>query len=255
MRLVPGPLARGAAAAPAALSDCILATSQSSVDVVASRVYLLRSDGTYQSISISQWVSTRVFTQPPEAGAYVYSVDPTTANHATVTFNPAGGASHSADLYFTGASGGNLGAFPLSSFTVSTRQSTNGGGNASSLGWITPTHGTTVGFVVSGASRWVLIRALGPALVQFGLAPAIASPSLAVYRGATSLGVFGTWSADPNLVPGFKTAFALAGAFALPDGTADSVAILSLAPGAYTATCSSTGDSGNELTEVYFLPY
>jgi hypothetical protein len=62
------------------------------------------------------------------------------------------------------------------------------------------------------------------------------------------------WGANPD--PG-KTAAAAAvvGAFPLASGSADSAAVISLAPGAYTMQASGAGGTtGIALAEVYEIP-
>ena len=50
-----------------------------------------------------------------------------------------------------------------------------------------PSPELTVGFVVSGVNKPLLIRAVGPTLAQFGVDPALARPGLGVYAGETLL--------------------------------------------------------------------
>jgi hypothetical protein len=53
----------------------------------------------------------------------------------------------------------------------------------------------------------------------------------------------------------FRADGSLAGAFALPEGSADCVGLVFLPPGAYVAQGTAAGADGEILTEVYILPF
>lgn len=105
------------------------------------------------------------------------------------------------------------------------------------------------GFVITGeASRKVLVRVLGPSLRQFGVADAVADPSMQVIPvgGNTPIAANDNWrDGDAAAV----TATGLA-----PYDPLDCALILDLAPGAYTALISGrNGGTGIALAEVYDL--
>lgn len=111
-----------------------------------------------------------------------------------------------------------------------------------------------VGFTLTGsAPDNVLLRAIGPALKNFGVTSLLANPRLDVYRGsslvASNVGWSSPYGADIAL------SAAQAGAFPLQTTQADSALHLSLPSGSYTAVMSSaTGDTtGVGLLEVYDL--
>ncbi len=109
------------------------------------------------------------------------------------------------------------------------------------------------GFVVSGPQpKTVLIRAIGPALGQFGVAGPLAEPSLSVVDSSgNAVGENIGWSsnADAAMIASETEA---TGAFALPSGSADCALLLTLSPGAYTAIVSGVnGATGVALVEVY----
>ena len=112
------------------------------------------------------------------------------------------------------------------------------------------------GFVVTGSQNAkVLIRAIGPTLSQFGVGGVLAQPSLSVVNssGTTVASNIG-WSTNAN-ADAIATEMMEVGAFALPSGSADSVLLLSLPPGSYTAVVSGVGGtSGVALVEVYGAP-
>ena len=108
------------------------------------------------------------------------------------------------------------------------------------------------GFVISGEeSKPVLIRAVGPTLTAFGVAGALATPKLELYRGSTVIASNTGVSTGGNAAA-IAAAGLQAGGFAL--GNADSAILITLAPGAYTAIISSsTNTVGVALAEVYDL--
>ena len=121
------------------------------------------------------------------------------------------------------------------------------------------------GFVVqagpnykSGDTMTVLIRVIGPGLEQF-LGPNVVNvdPMVQVYNQAntsTPIAQNNGWDGSAATI----ATMASVGAFPLTVGSMDSVVILQLAPGAYTAVASTATDgplgifaSGIALTEVY----
>ncbi len=111
-----------------------------------------------------------------------------------------------------------------------------------------------VGFVITGLeSKSVLVRAIGPALRNFGVTTALTAPRLQVLRGATPVATNTGWSSADNATE-IAGAAVRAGAFPLAAGSADSVILTTLAPGAYTAVASADdGRAGAALVEVYDL--
>ena len=122
------------------------------------------------------------------------------------------------------------------------------------------------GFVGSGTSpKRLLIRADGPALTGYGVSPALAQPLLSIYDGKGALlavnagwGILATVdSSQPAATASdLFTAALSAGAFPLQPGSADSAVIVTLPPGAYSATVTPVvaGQSGTALVEIYELP-
>ena len=106
------------------------------------------------------------------------------------------------------------------------------------------------GFVISGEeSKPVLIRAVGPTLATLGVAGALASPKLELFRDGVALAVNSGIAANRTVI---DAAGLRAGAFVL--GGADAAILTTLAPGSYTAQVSSaTSALGVALVEVYDL--
>jgi hypothetical protein len=108
------------------------------------------------------------------------------------------------------------------------------------------------GFVIGGtAPRRVLIRAIGPGLVAFGVSGVLAKPSLAVFNGSLQVAANNGWGGAADL----NATFAAVGAFGLPPASNDAVLLLTLSPGVYTATIRGAGanEGGEVLVEVYFV--
>ena len=75
--------------------------------------------------------------------------------------------------------------------------------------------GVTVGFVVAGGARRLLVRAAGPALGAFGLAGALPDPRLDLYRGPERVAGNNDW---PAALAGTMAAL---GAFPFPAASRD----------------------------------
>lgn len=118
--------------------------------------------------------------------------------------------------------------------------------------------------------REVLIRVVGPSLVQFGVTDPWADPDFQLYSGTNfafvTEGHYGDWTVPP--VPSgntksdstteaeFQKVFAAVGAFPLEAKSKDAAAVVRLNPGSYTIVCTAAaGDPGGDvLIEAYLLP-
>lgn len=111
-----------------------------------------------------------------------------------------------------------------------------------------------VGFVTAGnATKQVLIRAIGPTLMGFGVTGVIPDPQLVLYRqgSATPLQQNDNWGGTTVL----KSVFGATGAFALGDSSRDAALLVTLEPGAFTAQISGVNNTtGVALIEVYEVP-
>lgn len=122
--------------------------------------------------------------------------------------------------------------------------------------------GFVIGAGPSGASETVLLRAIGPALAQFGVSGVLSASVLTVYDDdgnvvATNAG----WSnppvaGDSAVAAGVEPASAAVthqvGAFSLTAGSGDSALVATLPPGIYSVEVSSpSGGAGNALAEIY----
>ncbi|MFO1452008.1 MAG: DVUA0089 family protein [Opitutaceae bacterium] len=108
-----------------------------------------------------------------------------------------------------------------------------------------------LGLTLAGtAAQPVLIRAVGPTLVQFGVGGVLADPRLTVFDSTGAIVAFNDdWDSTQ------ATVHARSGAFALPASSKDSAVNLSLPPGSYTVQVSgANGGTGEALVELYELP-
>jgi BspA type Leucine rich repeat region (6 copies)/Putative Ig domain/Immunoglobulin domain/MBG domain len=108
----------------------------------------------------------------------------------------------------------------------------------------------TGGFVITGNStETILIRAVGPTLLNYGVTGVLAQPTLTVYNASgTSVATNTIWGGGSTL----SSAMTQVGAFALPSTSADSAVLVTLPAGAYTVQVSGVnGTTGNALVEIY----
>ncbi|MBP7142169.1 MAG: PQQ-binding-like beta-propeller repeat protein [Opitutaceae bacterium] len=100
------------------------------------------------------------------------------------------------------------------------------------------------GFVIAGdAKKRILVRAIGPQLKEFGVGGVLEDPQIELYKGETLLASNDNWTTDDGNG---------SGAFRLTPGGKDSVLILELGAGSYTANVSGVGGTtGVALVEVY----
>jgi hypothetical protein len=112
------------------------------------------------------------------------------------------------------------------------------------------------GFSVTGPRpKQLLIRGVGPGLANFGVAGALADPTLEVFNAAGELILANdNWASSVNLAE-MRAATTAAGAFALGDASKDAALLVLLDPGSYTVQVSGVaGTTGISLVEVYEVP-
>jgi hypothetical protein len=122
-------------------------------------------------------------------------------------------------------------------------------GNISTRGFVLNDSNVMIGgFILGGASNThVVVRGIGPSLVQFGLSPVLNDPTLELRDSNGGLLVSNdNWQDDPASASQL-TALGLA-----PANTAESGIHASLAPGAFTAILAGkNGGTGIGLVEIY----
>jgi uncharacterized delta-60 repeat protein len=126
--------------------------------------------------------------------------------------------------------------------------------NLSTLGFVgAGAQALVPGFVITGgASKTLLIRAVGPTLAPFGVGDLLADPQIAVVLqgGSTVVASNDNWSGDATLAASFVEA----GAFSLPANSRDAALVTQLPPGAYTVVVTGIGGAtGRALVEIYDL--
>lgn len=107
------------------------------------------------------------------------------------------------------------------------------------------------GFVLSAETK-VLIRAIGPGLVKFGVTGLLPDPKVQVFRDGSSVGFNDDWNGDSKVA----AAITATGAFALDDVKSKDAAVVYTFPaGSYTAQVSgANGTTGVALIEIYEVP-
>ncbi|OAI42345.1 hypothetical protein AYO41_00850 [Verrucomicrobia bacterium SCGC AG-212-E04] len=109
------------------------------------------------------------------------------------------------------------------------------------------------GFVIGGtAPRRVVIRAIGPGLVPFGVANAISNPMLTVFnQSGNVIAQNDDWQTQIPPAAGYQT-FPVASTQWAPNDARESAIGLVLAPGAYTAFADGVnGEMGVTLAEIF----
>ena len=254
------------AQAPATLSNVVLEYNVYS-PMDDHRTYLcnlwLKSDGTY--LTITDDVSRASVDLGPLAngnGYWAYTQDSQTTGELTFDANavPSGPNSGTYLLTFSTPTTGSMenaviGAMAYGSFTLRPSQFGAGLSNLSTRTFLTPGAPTIAGFVLPGAeSRFVLIRAVGPGLSNFGVSNPAGPMGILAYNGSGSvIGGAADWTATSSTTAMYQNLFAMAGAFALTPGQGDACLVVELPPGSYTAEMNAAG-GGNALIEIYFLP-
>jgi hypothetical protein len=113
-----------------------------------------------------------------------------------------------------------------------------------------------VGFVVTGGSKNLLVRAVGPTLSAYGVTTVLTDPMLTLYNtSGAAIIANDNWQTASNGQDQSATIAATAtrvGAFALPNGSKDSSTLTALNGGGYTVSLGgSNGPSGVALAEIY----
>ena len=126
--------------------------------------------------------------------------------------------------------------------------------NLSTRGRVAAGNNLVSGFVVAGdRPKQYLIRAAGPRLTDLGVTEAAADPQLEINStSGASLATNDDWSSSDSLL---SSAVLRTGAFAFNAGSKDAALVVTLSPGAYTATVRSPSTvAGIVLLEIYEIP-
>jgi hypothetical protein len=111
------------------------------------------------------------------------------------------------------------------------------------------------GFVITGTGTVdLLIRAVGPELVNYGVSDFLVDPQVTIYTGSTVVASNDNWTDGGHAAP-IVAAASKVGAFPLTAGSKDAALVVSLPAGAYSAVVSGVGDTtGTALVELYVVP-
>lgn len=211
----------------------------------------LRSDGTYHELSRLFWNGVSEVPQALLSGTYTYAVSMSQPDQASLVFS---GDVFGRTLTFTTSQAGTIDSD--SQFTFFTAVPEAGAVNVSNRCWVSAGRTAITGFVIGGSQRrWVLLRAVGPSLLEHGVPVVVANPTLTLFPPGQPARTFGSWTAVPSQVPGFEVVFSGAGAFSLVPGSADAATFVLLAPGNYTVHAGGATSDAEVLTEAYILDY
>lgn len=128
--------------------------------------------------------------------------------------------------------------------------------NVSSRALVNASTGPLIaGFVITGGPAQVLVRGIGPALLNYGVGKAVAQPILEVFDAAgTLIATNRGWSSASNATD-VAAAAAVVGAFPLASGSPDSALLLTLPAGVYSIhVVAGSNETGSALAECYLVP-
>jgi hypothetical protein len=109
------------------------------------------------------------------------------------------------------------------------------------------------GFIVAGnAPKKLLIRVLGPGLLDFGVTDVLSDPKVEIHHTVNGMDTIVASNDDWNNFPGVQDAIEQLQLLPLRQGSLDSSVVVTVPPGAYTAVVSgNSGATGEALIEVY----
>jgi hypothetical protein len=129
--------------------------------------------------------------------------------------------------------------------------------NLSTRAFLVPGNDPVIaGFVVSGGSRRILLRAIGPGLTPYGVAAPLADPFITLFASGSSQPILSNddWTRSSDATAIEQAAIAT-GAFPLARGSKDAASLVELDAGVYTVQVTTPGATGGTLlVEVYAVP-
>jgi hypothetical protein len=109
----------------------------------------------------------------------------------------------------------------------------------------------TLGFVVSGNNKTLLLRGIGPGLIPFGVSNVLPDPQLTVYSATNAIAPNTVWQTASSAAT-MPALAAQIGAFPLQNGSLDSALSTTVNAGTYTEqVAGASGDTGTAMAEVY----
>lgn len=110
-----------------------------------------------------------------------------------------------------------------------------------------------IGFVIGSDSRCVMIRAIGPGLTELGVPGVLDNPILRLFKGSRIIAENDDWGRASNAAE-LASVGHTSGAFSLLNTSRDSILLVTLPPGVYTAHIVGAGDTtGVALAEAYAI--
>ena len=114
------------------------------------------------------------------------------------------------------------------------------------------------GFIVQGppgSTKKLIVRAIGPSLVPFGISDALANPTLEIHDNSSLIAMNNDWriTQPGGIIAGDQSAEIAASGLA-PSNDLESAIIANLAPGSYTAVVQGAGGTtGTGVVDAYDL--
>jgi hypothetical protein len=144
-------------------------------------------------------------------------------------------------------------------FTIQTTGSNSGvAANISTRGFVQTGDNVMIGgFIVQDGDKKVIVRAIGPELIPYGITNALADPALELHDSTTAL-IAGNNNWQTTQIGGIITSSQVAeiqNSGLAPTSSSESAIIATLPPGNYTAIVRGVNaTTGVALVEVYVLP-
>jgi hypothetical protein len=226
---------------------------------------LLKGDGTFSGLSgsftgVSSAHVTSVSYSEVSDGTYLYrKIDEQNAE-LELTFQGSESSSGKNTLKFEADDRGTVAEKfigPMSTFYLRSMASRSPLVNCSNRSFVRAGGSAFTGFVITDRARVVLVRAIGPGLLPFGIAEPLRNPKLKI-SAPNSPSTFDPANDDwnstlPHAITNVGTAV---GAFPLQTNSKDAAFVGVFGPGALVVEVNSSdsSDAGEVLIEVYMLP-
>jgi len=201
------------------------------------------------AVSVGSAASFMVVASGTSPFTYEWKKDGTSISGATnATYSIASAATRDAGSYtvVVSNSAGSVSSTAASLTVTATSTTAPRLSNLSVRTALTANQIVIVGFTMSGGSKRVLLRAVGPTLAAFGVPDVMANPMLDLYAGATKVDSNDNWGGSAAL----SAAFQSVGAFSYAASTSLDAALITTIEGGRTLQVSGPA-AGTVLVEGY----
>ena len=201
------------------------------------------------AVSVGSAVSFTVVASGTSPLTYDWKKDGTSISGATnATYTIASAATRDAGSYtvVVSNSAGSVTSMAASLTVTATSTTAPRLSNLSVRTALTANQIVIVGFTMSGGSKRVLLRAVGPTLAAFGVPDVMANPMLDLYAGATKVDSNDNWGGSAALSASFQSV----GAFSYAASTSLDAALVTTIEGGRTLQVSGPA-AGTVLVEGY----